>query len=72
MIDEQVSEKKLYRLRGILHLKLYNRAKRMDYNFTPYWKAPIDRMLKKSKIFVPAKLLDHREEEENDDIATMV
>jgi hypothetical protein len=65
MIDEQITEKKLYRLRGIMHLKVYKRAKRMDYCFTPYWKAPIDRLLKKPKRFEPAKLLDHNENDEN-------
>jgi hypothetical protein len=63
LTDEQISEKKLFRFNGVLHLKLYKRAKRMDYNFTPYWKLPVNAIFKKPKVFESAKLLDHQEEE---------
>lgn len=60
-MDQVISEKKLYRLTGVLSVKVYDRAKRMDVNFTPYWKL----LLRKPKAFVHAKLLDHSEEEIN-------
>jgi hypothetical protein len=60
-VDEKISEKKLYRLRGILAMKVYRRAKRMDINFTPYWRLPFDIIRKREKVFKRARLLGHRE-----------
>lgn len=64
LIDEQISVAKLHRLGGILTLRLYRRAKRMDYCFTPYWKLLVHKVMRRPKIFEIAKLLDHQEEEE--------
>ena len=71
-MNKEILDKKLYRLTGILSIRLYQQAKRMDYCFTPYWKAPVNRLLKKPKVFEQAKLLNHYEEEEGNDFDPVV
>jgi hypothetical protein len=63
-MDEQISQKKLYRLKGVLSVKVYRHAKRMDVNFTPYWRIPFDKIRKKDKVFEMIKLLNHHEEDQ--------
>jgi len=63
-MDERISERNLYRLGGILTVRVYRRAKRMDLNFTPYWKVPFDKIRKRAKIFESSKLLNHHDEEQ--------
>jgi hypothetical protein len=62
MIDEKISEKNLYRLNGILAVRVYRRAKRVDVNFSPYWKVVFDKIRKRSRVFEMAKLLGHNDE----------
>jgi hypothetical protein len=64
-MDELIFEKKLYRLTGILYIKVFRRAKRMDFDFVPYWKIPF----KGRREFINAKLLEH--EGEADEFSTM-
>ena len=63
IIDEEILTQKLYRLKGILTIKLYRRTKRMDCQFVPYWKLLFGR---NHRAFEQAKLLDHLEEEPHD------
>ncbi len=63
-MDEKISERNLYRLGGILAVRIYGRAKRMDINFTPYWRLPFDKIRKREKVFETTKLLDHYDEDQ--------
>lgn len=71
-MNKEILDKKLYRLTGILSIRLYQQAKRMDYCFTPYWKLPWNKIARKPKVFEFAKLLDHQEGEDHDDITAVV
>jgi hypothetical protein len=63
-MDEIISEKKLYRATGLLYVRIYRRAKRMDIRWTPYWRVGWDFIARKKPEFRSAELLYHDEKNE--------